>query len=103
MIERAHEGGCTHIGKVPKRALCEYKDQADAQRLQTLLGDARQREERLEQLRALLAKSVQSEDYEQAALYRDELTRLSTLADSQIEPRPTSGRSTINEQSSASS
>jgi len=103
MIERAHEGGCSHIGKVPRRALCELKSTPDQSRLQSLLGDARQREERLEQLRALLAKSVQAEDYEQAAMFRDELTRLSTLAGSQIEPSPSGGRAVANEESSRTS
>jgi len=103
MIERAHEGGCTHIGKVPKRALCEFRSSTDREQLETLLGDARQREERLEQLRAMLAKSVQAEDYEQAAVFRDELTRLSSLAGSQIEPSPTLGRSAVGEESSKTS
>ncbi len=90
MIERAHEGGCNHVGKVPKRALCECQDANDASRIDALLGDIRQREERLDALRQRLSKSIHDEEYEQAAMLRDELTRLTSLASSQIEPTPTS-------------
>ena len=83
MIERAHEGGCSHIGKVPKRALCESKTANDTSRIESILGDIRQREERLEALRGRLAKSIHDEEYEQAAMLRDELTRLTSLAPSQ--------------------
>lgn len=91
MIERAHEGGCNHVGKVPKRALHNCKSHGDQSRLESLLGDVRQREERLESLRQRLAKSIHDEEYEQAAMLRDELTRLTTLASSEIEPRPMKG------------
>lgn len=88
MIERAHEGGCNHVGKVPRRALSTCQSAGDASRIDSLLGDVRQREERLESLRQRLAKSIHDEEYEQAAMLRDELTRLTTLAGAQIEPRP---------------
>ncbi len=88
MIERAHEGGCNHVGKVPRRALSESKDANDTNRIEALLGDIRQREERLEALRGRLAKSIHDEEYEQAAMLRDELTRLTSLASSQIESAP---------------
>ncbi len=90
MIERAHEGGCNHVGKIPRRALCECKDANDASRIDALLGDVRQREERLDALRQRLSKSIRDEEYEQAAMLRDELTRLTSLASSQIEPTPAS-------------
>lgn len=90
MIERAHEGGCNHVGKVPKRALNTCTQSGDSSRIESLLGDVRQREQRLETLRQRLAKSIHDEEYEQAAMLRDELTRLTSLAGSQIEPRPTS-------------
>ena len=89
MIERAHEGGCSHVGKVPKRALCESRNADDPSRLESLLGNIRQREERLEALRGRLSKSIHDEEYEQAAMLRDELTRLTSLAASQIEPSTT--------------
>lgn len=88
MIERAHEGGCSHVGKVPKRALNNSRNAGDSSRIESLLGNVRQREERLESLRLRLAKSIHDEEYEQAAMLRDELTRLTTLASAQIEPRP---------------
>lgn len=96
MIERAHEGGCSHVGKVPRRALCECKGSGDTERIESLLGDVRQREERLETLRQRLAKAIHDEEYEHAAMLRDELTRLTALATaqpgagpaSQIEHRP---------------
>lgn len=88
MIERAHEGGCNHVGKVPKRALNSCTASGDSSRIESLLGDVRQREQRLETLRQRLAKSIHDEEYEQAAMLRDELTRLTSLAGSQIEPQP---------------
>lgn len=94
MIERAHEGGCNHVGKVPKRALHNCKSHGDQSRIESLLGDVRQREERLETLRQRLAKSIHDEEYEQAAMLRDELTRLTTLASSEIEHRPMIGNPT---------
>lgn len=90
MIERAHEGACNHVGKVPKRALNNCRSAGDPSRIETLLGDVRQREERLESLRMRLAKSIHDEEYEKAAMLRDELTRLTTLASTQIEHRPMS-------------
>lgn len=88
MIERAHEGGCSHVGKVPRRALCECKDTQDSNRMDALLGNVRQREERLESLRERLTRSISNEEFEHAAMLRDELTRLTSLAASQIEPTP---------------
>ncbi len=102
MIERAHEGGCVHVGKVPKRALCDSQNAPDQDRLTHLLGDARQREERLERIRAQLTKCVQSEDYEQAARLRDELTKTSSMAGSQIEPSPSPTHPVESEESSSS-
>lgn len=99
MIERAHEGGCNHVGKVPKRALQNCKARGDHSQIETLLGDIRQREERLETLRQRLAKSISDEEYEKAAMLRDELTRLTTLASVQVEPRPM-GESIESQQSS---
>ena len=97
MIERAHEGACNHVGKVPARALKSCKSANDRNRIETLLGDVRQREERLETLRDRLAKSINNEEYERAALLRDELTRLTSLASSQIEPSPAADFSNLEE------
>lgn len=92
MIERAHEGGLSHVGKIPQRALCECRDTTDSTRLNALLGDLNQREDRLNGVRSQLEHAVEHEDYEQAALLRDELTRLTALTTeqpaSQIEALP---------------
>jgi len=92
MIERAHEGGCNHVGKVPLRALSECQSTNDRSRMDSLLGDLKQREESLGELRTSLTHAVEHEDYEQAALLRDELTRLTTQSTSQgasqIEAQP---------------
>lgn len=79
LIERAHEGGCHHVGKFPRRALRDCRSLNDRDRLEVLLGSIREREERLESLRKSLAKAVRDEDYERAAALRDELGRMTDL------------------------
>lgn len=79
LIERAHEGACHHVGKFPRRALRDCRSLGDRDRVEVLLGSAREREERLESLRKALAKAVRDEDYERAAMLRDELNRVSDL------------------------
>lgn len=93
LIERAHEGGCHHVGKFPRRALKDIRAMGDTERVETLLGDIREREERLESIRKSLAKAVRDEDYERAAMLRDELSRVSDLLEglppeSQTGPQP---------------
>lgn len=58
LIERAHEGGTHHTGKVPRRA-----------------GVSEDRMQRLVALRQQLREAVQAEEYEKAATLRDELAR----------------------------
>lgn len=72
LIERAHEGGCRHVGKLPRRALSA----GDGGRMERLLGDASERAERLADLRRQLACAVDAEQYERAAALRDELRRM---------------------------
>tara|TARA_R110000782_G_scaffold101029_12_gene187598 strand:+ start:2385 stop:2981 length:597 start_codon:yes stop_codon:yes gene_type:complete len=79
LIERAHEGGCHHVGKFPRRALRDCRSLGDRERVEVLLGGQREREERLEAIRKALAKAVRDEDYERAAMLRDELSRVSDL------------------------
>lgn len=90
LIARAHEGGEQHIGKVPRRALSSLSDTTDSKRLENLIGGASEREQRLEHVRAQLAAAVRHEDYEHAALLRDEITRIASMPMSkpsaQIEP-----------------
>lgn len=79
LIERAHEGACHHVGKFPRRALRDCRTLGDRDRVEVLLGSIREREERLESIRKALAKAVRDEDYERAAMLRDELTRVTDL------------------------
>ncbi len=79
LLERAHEGGGRHVGKVPRRALAERRDGGAG--VERLLGDARNRAERLESLRKQLADAVEGEQYERAARLRDELRQAATFED----------------------
>jgi protein arginine kinase activator len=96
LIARAHDGGEQHVGKVPKRALHALSKQ-DQTGLETLLGGASEREQRLTQVRKKLVNAVEHEDYEQAAMLRDEMTRLASLPSTQIEARPAPTESVPNE------
>jgi len=58
LLERAHEGGSHHVGKVPRRA-----------------GSSEQRQARLLRLRKRLDEAVGAEDYELAARLRDDIKR----------------------------
>ncbi|MEM7754644.1 MAG: UvrB/UvrC motif-containing protein [Planctomycetota bacterium] len=79
LIERAHEGGGPHVGKVPRRALDDSRHGAHPERLAALLGDQRERTERLATLRSQLEKAVAAEQYERAAALRDEIQRVSVV------------------------
>ena len=59
LLERAHEGGTHHIGKVPRRA-----------------GVNEHRHVALQRLRGQLDEAVEAEDYELAARLRDDLKEL---------------------------
>ena len=58
ILERAHEGGAYHIGKVPRRA-----------------GAGEQRQAILMRMRKQLNEAVVDEDYERAARLRDDIHR----------------------------
>ena len=58
MLENMHKGP-VHVGKVPRRAL-----------------DRKQLHDRLHQLEQELQKAVQTERYEDAARYRDEISEV---------------------------
>ena len=87
LIARAHEGGEQHIGKVPRRALETLSKDGNGSRIESLLGGESEREQRLCEVRKRLNKAVEHEDYEQAAMLRDEMTRLASLPTSQVEIR----------------
>ncbi|MEM9418901.1 MAG: UvrB/UvrC motif-containing protein [Planctomycetota bacterium] len=59
LLERAHEGGTHHIGKVPRRA-----------------GVGEQRQMAMQRLRRQLDDAVMSEDYELAARLRDDIQQM---------------------------
>jgi len=59
LLERAHEGGTHHIGKVPRRA-----------------GAGEQRQALLRRMRKQLNDAVIEEDYERAARLRDDIRRV---------------------------
>lgn len=56
LLERAHEGGAHHVGKVPRRA-----------------GASEHRQAQLTRLRKRLEQAVEQEDYELAARLRDDI------------------------------
>lgn len=59
LLERAHEGGSHHVGKIPSRA-----------------GAGEARQNKLMSLRKRLDDAVTNEDYELAARLRDEVNRI---------------------------
>jgi len=76
LIERAHEGGACHVGKTPRRALDSGREKGDVERL---LGDSKERADRLGALRKQLTDAVESEQYERAAQLRDEMRRVASV------------------------
>lgn len=80
LIERAHEGGSHHVGKLPKRALNASRGGG---RLDEVLGDQAERTKRIAELRRSLQTAVTGERYEQAAEIKQELERLSLLTDAE--------------------
>lgn len=76
LIERAHEGGSHHVGKIPKRAL---EDSRGGGRLDAILGDPAERTKRLAELHKALDSAVQGEKYERAAEIKQEIEQLRTL------------------------
>lgn len=74
LIERAHQGGTHHIGKTPRRMLAAARG-GDPRAIERVLGDARERAERVALLRKQLEEALALEQYERAAALRDELRR----------------------------
>ncbi|MFA9476863.1 UvrB/UvrC motif-containing protein [Phycisphaerales bacterium AB-hyl4] len=64
LLERAHEGGSHHVGKVPRRA-----------------GAGEQRQAQLTRMRKKLNEAVTAEDYELAARLRDDIRRYEEQAE----------------------
>ncbi len=73
LLERAHEGGIQHRGKVPRRALSSSR----MRRAGHDIDEGPSLAERIEALRRALDEAVRAEAYEKAARIRDELYHLS--------------------------
>ncbi len=82
LLERAHEGGSHHVGKMPRRALSDSRAGAASGRpaIESILGTLEERSERLSALRRQLAEAVEGEQYERAAKLRDEIRRITEVA-----------------------
>lgn len=76
LLERAHEGGSHHVGKIPRRALARSRSTGQASDVEALVGTIEERTERVNALRQQIASAVKQEQYERAAALRDELSRL---------------------------
>jgi protein arginine kinase activator len=84
LLERAHEGGTHHVGKLPARALTGARARIapGGPDPAAILGDAALRAGRLSALRKQLDDAVRAEQYERAATLRDELRRMTELESS---------------------
>jgi len=85
LLERAHEGGTHHIGKLPQRRLSTPANRIaegapeSGSGADTVLGGPSQRADRVAALRKQLDEAIRTEQYEHAASIRDELNRLAEL------------------------
>lgn len=80
LLERAHEGGTHHVGKVPVRALARSRaGGSGSPGVEAVLGGERERAERIKLLKKQLDEAVAGEQYERAAEIRDELRRIAEL------------------------
>lgn len=77
LLERWHEGGSHHVGKMPRRALGEPS--AESGRAAAILGGAAERASRISALQKQLSEAVEAEQYERAAMLRDQIKQLSML------------------------
>lgn len=87
LLERTHEGGTHHVGKVPKRAL-EASRLRGPEAMEKLLGGLAERQARIGTLRKQLEDAVKGEQYERAAQLRDEIRRVSAVAPESVSPEP---------------
>jgi len=78
LMERAHEGGLHHVGKVPRQALERSRKQGGGE-TESPLGDERVLRRRVEELSRQLKEAVKAEQYERAAEIRDELSQTESL------------------------
>jgi protein arginine kinase activator len=76
MIERAQEGGTSHVGKVPRRLLSAEAGGARGESLRLAMQSAERRSLRLDELQRHLAAALKAERFEEAARLRDEIRTL---------------------------
>lgn len=88
LLERAHQGGAAHAGKLPKRALAGEKAPKAGKKAESVLGGPEERAGRMAALRKQLEEAIRAEQYERAATIRDELRKLTELESS---PPPGAG------------
>jgi protein arginine kinase activator len=81
LLERTHEGGTHHVGKIPRHALERSRLGGASGSLDELLGNAEAQAERLAALRRKLDEAVTAERFELAAQIRDEIQRTGGSAD----------------------
>ncbi len=90
LLERAHEGGTRHVGKVPKRLAESASGGVGGRRPGAapvdVLGGPNERTERLKVLNKQLDEAVRAEQYERAAAIRDEIRRLTELEGGKTPP-----------------
>ena len=80
LLERAHQGGTHHVGKLPKGALTGTRQLARGKDpVEAVLGGPEQMAGKAAALRKQLEEAVRTEQYERAATIRDELRRLTEL------------------------
>jgi protein arginine kinase activator len=86
LLERAHEAGTHHIGKLPRRALTGAARTLpgpargiEARGLEAILGGPAELAGRLATLRKQLDESIAAEQYERAAGIRDQIRKLEQL------------------------
>lgn len=95
LLERAHEGGTHHVGKVPRRALTGARESAASSGkppAEAVLGGPEQRAGKAAALRKQLDEAVRAEQYERAAAIRDELRRLTELEGLPLRPPASEGQ-----------
>jgi protein arginine kinase activator len=83
LLERAHEGGAHHVGKVPRRMLAGAPKVAGGRRPPEQPNPGLVRANQLAALRKRLEEAVKAEQYEQAAKLRDEIRVLTESRESE--------------------
>lgn len=87
LLSRAHEGGTHHVGKVPRSIeLARLASGGGASAARAEAAPQTDERARAALLRKQLAEAVAAENYERAALLRDELQKLEALLRSATAP-----------------